>query len=121
MAVYPCDYSRHRYRQPQQSLYYTEISEHLVSTYKVRLCPQHFDDVTELLREHLDDIEDNTMSSDKCQMCGEDRLFTVQARIFALKTEEEQRIADLCASCASLLGNEAHVYNGEHLRDTRNP
>lgn len=117
MAVYPCDYSRHRYRQPQQSLYYTEISEHLVSSYLVRLCPQHFDEVRQLLEENMKSLDDDLQDQDACEQCDGPRLFTVQARLYPKKSEEVQLITDLCAGHASELGNAARVYNGRHLAD----
>lgn len=115
MAIYPCDYSGHRYREAQQSLYWTEISEHLVSTYKVRLCSEHFYEVFNYLRDHMDDIEENSFSSNVCQVCQEKRTHTVQARLFPAHDDEQQLVLDVCAKHASELGNTAHVYNGEHL------
>jgi hypothetical protein len=117
MAMYPCDYDRRRYRQAQQSIYWTEISEHLVSSRKLRLCPQHFDLLDEAIQREFVHVEDNSDMPENCEHCGGFRLFTVQARVYRAHTPDEQYVVELCAVCASRLGNDLHVYNAEVLRD----
>jgi hypothetical protein len=117
MAVYPCDFDRRRYRDAQQTIYYTEVSEHVVSTYKVRLCPTHFDQVVAELEKTAQNIEDAGEVPQQCEVCDNDRLFSVSARVFRAKTPEEQFVVELCAPCASQLGNRLRIYNGSHLTE----
>jgi hypothetical protein len=115
MAIYPCDFDRRRYRAAQQTVYYTEISEHVVSTYKVRLCPEHFDQVVACLEANAQNVADAGEVPSQCEMCENDRLFSVSARVFREKSPEEQYVVELCAPCASRLGNELRIYNGSRL------
>ena len=117
MAVYPCDFDRRRYRAAQQSIYYTEVSEHLVSTYKVRLCPEHFDQVVDALEKSTTEISEAGQVPDECEMCENPGLFSISARVFRAHTPEQQFVAQLCAPCASRLGNQLRVYNGSHLTE----
>lgn len=115
MAAYPCDYDRRRYRAAQQSVYYTEISEHLVSTYKVRLCPEHFDLVADEIENALTLVDDAGEVPTTCERCDQPRLFGVSVRVFRAHTPEQQFVIDLCAAHASELGNNLHIYNGSRL------
>jgi hypothetical protein len=117
MAVFPCDYCRRRYRQAQQSIYYTEVSDHLVSTWKVRLCPNDFDLVTAGLETNAKAIEDAGDMPNQCEHCGGEKLFSVSVRVFKAHAAEQQYVAELCASCASALGNTLRIYNGSRLAD----
>lgn len=121
MAVFPCDFSRHRYREAQQSIYWTEVSEHLVSTYKLRLCQQHFREVYDYIREHLAEVDNDSTISDSCEYCSEPRLFMVSAKVFPARSDYTQWAIDLCARHASELGNHLHVYNGDHLKRPTTP
>jgi hypothetical protein len=115
MAVYPCDFDRRRYRAAQQSVYYTEVSEHMVSTYKVRLCPEHFDQVADGLENNLKTLEEAGEMPGECELCGEPKLISISARAFRMHTEEAQYVGELCATCASRLGNQLRIYNGSRL------
>lgn len=115
MAVYACDYDRRRYRQAQQSIYWTEVSEHVVSTYKLRLCPEHFEHLVDIMENRMTAVEDAGTQPDNCEACGGERLFSISARVFAAHKDEQQYVTDLCAADASRLGNELHVYNGSRL------
>jgi hypothetical protein len=115
MAVYPCDYDRRRYRSPQQSVYWTEIGQHLLSTRKVRLCPEHFDLVVEVIESRMTEVNEPGAVPNQCEHCGSPRLFSVQARVYRAKAPDMQYCVELCAACASALGNDLRIYNAEPL------
>jgi hypothetical protein len=121
MAVYPCDYDRRRYRAAQQSIYWTEIGPHLLTTRKIRLCPEHFDLVVEQIESRMVEVNDPGPLPDHCEHCDRPWSFTVQARVYRAHSPDVQYVADLCAQCASVLGNGLHVYNAEPLTDRSGP
>lgn len=117
MAIYPCNFSPHRYYAAQQTAYYTSIMDHSVRTYRGRLCPEHFGEVQEAATGVLNDIEDLPQPSAKCESCGEDRLVMLQVKLFAAKSQVLQLVGDLCAKCATDLEADLHISTWELLPD----
>lgn len=115
MAIYPCAYVPHRYFSAQQTAYYTSILDHSVRTYRARLCPPHFTYVCDRAAEVLNDVSDAPLVADKCEGCGDERLLTVQIKLYPLKQEMVQLVADLCATCATKLETDMHVRDWEPL------
>lgn len=117
MAVFPCDFDRQRYRQAQQSVYWTEIGDHVVTTYKVRLCPQHFELVDLAVQNEFTAVEEAGEVPQKCERCEEPRRFTVSVRIYPAHGVDKTYVLDACPTCLSRLGNDLRIYNAEPLRD----
>lgn len=115
MAVYPCDYDRRRYRTAQQAIYWTEVSEHTVSTYQVRLCPDHFDQVADKIENAMTAIDDAGEVPETCEFCDEPRLFSISVRVFRAKTPDAQYVCEACAAHAGWLSDELHIRNGRRL------
>jgi hypothetical protein len=117
MAVYPCDYDRRRYRAAQQSIYWTEITNRMVTTRKLRLCPEHFDLVAEEIENTMSEVNNPSEVPDHCELCDEPRFFTVQARVYRAHQPDTQFVIELCPTHAGVLGNKLRVYNAEPLGD----
>lgn len=115
MAVYECDFGRHRYPQAQQSIYFTHVIGRTADTYKMRLCPKHFRDSRVIIEEQLADLDEETKSSVSCDKCGADRAGSLFAKVFPLKEEMVQYVADFCADCLSTVGNDLRIFNGDHF------
>jgi RNase P subunit RPR2 len=79
------------------------------------LCPEHFDLVADTIENRMTEINSPTQVPLFCEHCDAPRVFTVQARVYRAHKEDEQYVVELCASCASVLGNNLHVYNEEPL------
>jgi hypothetical protein len=121
MAMYACDYDRRRYRAAQQSVYWTEIGPHLLTTRKIRLCPEHFDLVVDGIEARMVEVNDPSEVPDHCEHCSSPRAFTVQARVYRAHSPDVQYVVELCAACTSVLGNQLRVYNAEPLTDRSGP
>jgi hypothetical protein len=112
MAVYECDYGRHRYPQPQQSIYYTLALPSSSTTYACRLCPRHFRDSTVIISEKMAMVDEESKASATCDMCSSDKHQVIYAKVFPKDAESEYYVADLCAEHGSQLGNEVRMFNG---------
>ena len=99
MAVYPCSIGEHRYAGQQQSVYLSVLEGRDVASVKFRLCPTHFHNMARQIQDTMDNVSDGGQMSMLCQKCGEPRLTTVFARIYAKGEEEALFSLDLCASC----------------------
>jgi len=115
MAVYECDWGRHRYPQAQQSIYYTHVIGAVADVYKMRLCPKHFRESVVFLEEHLTVIDEDSMSDSTCTECNADKCALLFAKVFPAKEEMRQFAGDLCAACLSRLGNDLRIFNGSQL------
>lgn len=115
MAVYECDYGRHRYPQAQQSAYFTHVIGRVADTYKVRLCPAHFRTVAVGVEEQLADLDEESQSSTTCDKCGGERAGSLFVKLFPLKEEMRQFVGDFCAQCLSTVGNQLRIFNGDHF------
>lgn len=115
MAIYPCAFVPHRYFEAQQTAYYTCVMDHVVKTYRARLCPMHFTHVAQVAIEVLNNLEDHPMPSKLCEICGDERLLTAQIRLFPRKEEQQQLVADLCGPCGMKLELGLHTADWEPL------
>lgn len=104
MAVYPCDWSVHRYPGPQRSAYVSFAYDNEVQTTKLRFCLNHFGQFMELVHEHLAEIDENSQISKTCEMCDRERSLGVYAKVFDDKAEPVYFAGDFCAEHASLVG-----------------
>jgi hypothetical protein len=112
MAVYECDYGRHRYPQAQQSIYYTLALTGSSTTYACRLCPKHFRDSCVLIEERMSMVDEESTSSTTCDACTEDKTQVLYAKVFAKDADATYFVADLCAVHGGQLGNELRAFNG---------
>lgn len=103
MAVYPCDWSAHRYPGVQRSVYLSVAYPDEVVTHKLRLCERHFHDELQLIREHMCEVDDDSAISTKCEMCEEDRHQAIYAKVYDQKTDPVTFATDLCAEHGALL------------------
>jgi len=115
MAVYPCDYGRHRYPQPQQSIYYTHVIGSSCQTYKMRLCPQHFELSCEQIAEYLSLVDENSQIDKNCTRCDAEAAGSLYAKVFRAKQEGEQWAGDFCAGCLSGVANHLRIFNVEPM------
>lgn len=115
MAVYECDWGRHRYPQAQQSIYYTLALSSSATTYACRLCPKHFRESQMIIGERMAMVDEESKSSDTCDNCGKDKRQVFYAKVFAAKEEAQYFVADLCDQCGSVLGNDLRAFNGRAM------
>ena len=115
MAVYECDWSRHRYPQAQQSIYYTLALGSVATTYACRLCPKHFRESQILIRENMASIDDESQASVTCDLCENPREQVIYAKVYAAKEEAQYFAADFCGPHGSALGQDLHMFNGRAL------
>ena len=117
MAIYDCDYGRHRYPQAQQSIYWTAVTGRSGETYSCRYCPSHFRQLQIEIRELMSQVLEDSKSSDFCNVCNEPRTSVLYAKVFPAKGDLEYWVADLCARCASETGNRLRIFNGRPMGD----
>lgn len=115
MAVYECDYSRHRYPEAQQSIYFTHLIGRIADTYKMRLCPKHFREVAIMVEQEMAELDEASQSSATCDRCENQRAGSLFAKVFGAKTEMRQFVADFCAAHLSTVGNDLRIFNGDHF------
>jgi hypothetical protein len=115
MAVYECDWGRHRYPQPQQSIYYTHVIGASADTYKMRMCPTHFRESLVIIGEEMAELDEHSQMSLICDKCGKDRCAVLYAKVFPAKDEAKYFVADFCAACISAVGNTLRIFNGSTL------
>jgi hypothetical protein len=80
MAVFPCDWSGHRYPQAQQSLYVTRVLGQESETWKLRFCPRHFDEAYSILRERTTEVDDTTPPQVTASCARTSRRFRTTSR-----------------------------------------
>lgn len=101
MAIYPCDFTSHRYPQPQQAAYISVVRGVDAQTFRLRLCPSHFRQVVVASQRHLLAIDEDSDSSAVCTSCSGEREAIIFSRLFPSKQEEQTFAADLCSACAN--------------------
>lgn len=99
MAIYPCDWSAHRYAQPQQSAYITSVWGTDAETAQLRLCPRHLLELEEICKERLELIDWDSQVGSSCTSCGKERNGLLSVKLFKGKEEPTYYVADLCARC----------------------
>jgi hypothetical protein len=112
MAVFPCDWSGHRYPQAQQSLYVTRVLGQESETWKLRFCPRHFDEAYSILRERTTEVDDTTATPSHCELCEDESTISYYIKVYALRSEVMQRALDACPACATVFEHDLHVANG---------
>ena len=117
MAVFPCDWSTHRYPGPQRSVYVTFVSGEAVETSKLRLCQQHFDVELEQIEKAMAEVDDSSQMSFTCERCPKNRAETVFAKVFNPHAEPVTYAVDVCHGCAADLAGLLKVGNGRHLAE----
>ena len=115
MAVYPCDWSSHRYPQPQQSVYFSCVFEDKAETYKLRLCPRHLDEALELIQEKLQFVPDDGVN--QLARCDHDleKNGTIFAKVFQTSEEPVYYAADFCVRCFVGVRQDLHISQGKLL------
>jgi len=112
MAVYPCDFSAHRYPGPQRSLYVTAAIGSTTDTYKMRLCERHFRETLEVVGKHFARVEEESQISAFCDSCAGEKAYAVFAKLYDQGQDAEQYATDLCPTCWETLRVLLHVSNG---------
>lgn len=115
MAVYPCDWTKHRYAQPQQSVYVTSVYRDNPETYALRLCPKHFEEVVLLVRQLMAELDDDSQVSTSCDQCGQDRDGATYVKVFRGKEEPQNFAADLCATHMVQYQRDLRIASGRAL------
>jgi len=116
MAVFPCDWSAHRYPGPQRSVYVTSAFGDDVETYKLRLCAVHLQAWQEIAARSMSPVDEDSRISRTCENCGGERTFAVYAKVFDAHREPAYFASDLCASCWQALRTDLKVPSGRALR-----
>jgi thymidine kinase len=98
MAIYPCDFSGHRYTGPQRSLYLTSLWGDDAETVKLRLCQTHFNELQTRANELLDIVDEASVVSSVCDRCGKEKTGTIFAKWFDQHAEPAYAAADVCAT-----------------------
>jgi hypothetical protein len=115
MAVFPCDWTSHRYAEPQRSVYVTYVFGTDAETCKLRLCPRHFAECMHVIHEHFAMVGDDSAISQTCSSCGEDRVYAVYCKVFDLRDEPVYWATDLCSKCWNALSGLLRVENGHAM------
>lgn len=117
MAIFPCDWSAHRYPGPQRSVYVTFAHGDTVDTSKLRLCQQHFDQELLVIRELMAEVDDDSQMSVSCERCHGDRGETVFAKVFNSHADPVSYAIDVCHGCAAEVAAKLKVANGRPMAD----
>lgn len=117
MAMYDCDFGRHRYREAQQTVYAHQIMDHSCDGYRLRLCPQHFLEIQEVATS-WNKTEDLVPLTHVCSELGCDSpagrwVF----KLYQTKQPMDEREIELCPAHLSRLGNDLRIFNGEYLSE----
>jgi hypothetical protein len=115
MAVYPCDWSKHRYAQQQQSVYITRVVANEAETFKLRFCPRHFDEVLTVMREKTTLVDEESLAPEHCELCEDETVVSYYIKLYPLKAEVVQRALEACYTCATAFEHDTHMSNGKHL------
>lgn len=115
MAIYPCDYSSHRYREAQQSVYVTILDSLGAQTHKLRLCPTHFEQTFANVQSTFKLVDDDIKMPTQCELCGKGRDESLFVKLYRLHQEPEQFCLETCGPCGSRLTNELRIANGRPL------
>lgn len=115
MAVYPCDFASHRYREAQQSIYVTIVSDLSPQTHKLRLCPTHFDQVVKYVQSNLSEVDEDVEISRECEKCGKPRAESLFVKAYRLHEEPTQFVIEVCGPCGADLTNHMRISNGKPL------
>jgi hypothetical protein len=115
MAIFPCDWTGHRYGEAQRTIYVITAFGDDVNTTKLRLCPQHFRDGMALTRDYFSLVGEDSRISDHCELCEKDKIYACYVKCFDLKQEPEYWAVDLCASCWERVRGEMHVQHGHPM------
>lgn len=116
MAVFPCDWSNHRYPDAQRSVYVTFAANDLVQTTSLRFCPKHFREEAAKARTLLSELEDGSMADSQCQGCNADRSCAIYVKLYDEKQEVDQLVGDFCADCATLVMDQLQTSKGRGMR-----
>lgn len=116
MAIYPCDWSQHRYPDGQQSMYLVWLAGNAIGGNCLRLCPKHFREAFTIAQLHMAIVDENSQPSTMCDKCGGERDGLLHVRFFPARQEEVQMAADLCVTCSETVGNHLRASNGRPLR-----
>ena len=117
MAVFPCDWSAHRYAGPQQSAYVTYVSGSAPTTTKLRLCERHMVELKQVAFDALALVDDDSQVSQVCEGCGVERSGAIYVKLFTPHNEPETWAGDFCAGCAARVAASLKVASGRPLGD----
>ena len=106
MALFPCVVGNHKYAGPQQSAYCAALNGSFAARSKLRLCPEHVEELGQWLNEHLKLIaigekmvEDTWVGADRCYECqGTDIKWQLFANLYR---RGEPQLDFYGASCPS--------------------
>lgn len=118
MAIYPCDWSAHRYPGPQRSVYFTLLyPSDLVVGHAQRFCETHFQAIEMLARSHLSDLDEDGQASNVCDECGDPSEVTISCKLYPDKAPVKELLGLFCAKHAQEVGATLKVSNGRRLAD----
>lgn len=117
MAVYPCDWSAHRYPGTQRSVYVTVAEPDSVQTFKLRFCPKHFLDEWHIVQDELAVVDEDSTISDTCLRCEEERTHGLYVKFFDEGKEPVEYAGDFCAAHVHLVALELKAPSGRAMRE----
>lgn len=117
MAVFPCDWSAHRYPGMQRSVYVTFATNGSVDTSRLRLCQTHFDQELLQIQKAMSLVDNDSTISSSCERCPKDRQGTFFAKVFDQHAEPATYAVDVCNGCATDVAGLLKVSNGRPLAD----
>lgn len=105
MAMYPCEFNGHRYRSAQQTMYPAIVNGTDGTRRKLRLCPEHFEDLLEKLQNHATNAQEDMFEhvANRCFICGletTDAPSALFVTVYAQGMEREDFWAPLHKDCA---------------------
>lgn len=112
MAVYPCDWSNHRYPGAQQTIYFTSVVGAVMESRTMRLCPKHFRDSHSHIQQQMSLVDEVSAIAANCEHCNDKKAAVLFAKVFPAKEEERDYAIDLCAACLDKLGDELQTSKG---------
>lgn len=117
MAIFPCDWTGHRYAQPQQSIYITSVWGDDAETAKLRLCPKHFEELHLIARTKMAQLDEDSKVGRVCDVCGKERNAALFLKVFQAHAEPLYYASDLCAGCWQAYRDLVHVASARPLTD----
>jgi hypothetical protein len=118
MAVYPCDWSNHRYPDAQRSVYVTFAAENTVTTTMLRFCPKHFREESAKAHQLLSELEDGSMADALCTSCKANRACAIYVKLYDEHREVDHLVGDFCADCALVVMDQLQTSKGRGMKSS---
>lgn len=118
MAVFPCDWSAHRYPGPQRSAYLTvAFADQMLVSHAARLCESHFVELASRARKHLVELDESSAISGNCELCDKPRARGLYIKLFDRQATVVDLAGDFCDAHADDVAVDLKMSMGRRLTD----